>query len=339
MQRTEIIWKELPRLQNGKVDWPWNEDSDSFPEKMPDGSPWPKISIVTPSYNQAQYLEETIRSVLLQGYPNLEYIIIDGGSTDGSVAIIKQYEPWLTYWVSEPDKGQSHAINKGWQRAQGDIIGWLNSDDLLKPGALNQIATVFSDDKVDFAYGNTELIDENSNVIGPDRGSPVEYIHMLRTLVIPIPQPGSFIRRKTLAQVGFLDEEWRVVLDRDFFIRCGLVCEMHYIPFTIAQFRIHPGSKSIAARLCWKSELPRMYHKFFANPDLPPQVRAVKGEALSNAYYRAAWIGIDNKKTPILDLLFAAYYQPSRLCEKKYWSTWQKWVKTALNPHKIKLQS
>ena len=113
---------ELPSSPPGKIGWPWTEESSQLPEKMSDGSPWPRISIVTPSYNQGQFIEETIRSVLLQGYPNVEYIIIDGGSTDNSLEIIKKYEPWLAYWVSEPDRGQSHALNKGIQKATGDIF-------------------------------------------------------------------------------------------------------------------------------------------------------------------------------------------------------------------------
>ncbi len=120
--------------------WLWEEKSDFSLSSINQWDYSPKISIVTPSYNQAQYLEETIRSVLLQGYPNLEYIIIDGGSTDGSVEIIKKYAPWLTYWVSEPDRGQSHAINKGFEVCTGEIINWLNSDDFLLPGALNLVA-------------------------------------------------------------------------------------------------------------------------------------------------------------------------------------------------------
>ena len=136
---------DLALHSSNKTGWPWSlEDSIDTNDPSIDLE-YPKITVLTPNYNYGHYLEETIRSVLLQGYPNLEYIIIDGGSTDNSTEIIKKYEPWLTYWVSEPDRGQTHAINKGLEKATGEIFNWINSDDILMPGALFAIAQGMQD--------------------------------------------------------------------------------------------------------------------------------------------------------------------------------------------------
>ena len=135
--------EDLPKPPQGRSGWPWTEASRPLPRVTTHGEPWPKISIVTPSFNQAQYLEETIRSVLLQGYPNLEYFVYDGGSTDGSVDILRRYGAFLDGWVSERDKGQSDAINKGFARCTGEVVNWLCSDDVLLPGALSQVGQAF----------------------------------------------------------------------------------------------------------------------------------------------------------------------------------------------------
>ncbi|HEX3883730.1 MAG TPA: glycosyltransferase family 2 protein [Stellaceae bacterium] len=145
---------ELSPPPAGKTGWPWTVETPQLPPARPDGSPWPRISIVTPSYNQGQFIEETIRSVLLQGYPDLEYIIIDGASTDQSVDIIKKYQPWLTHWVSEKDRGQAHAINKGFARASGQIGAYLNSDDWYTLDTFSFVGHSFSSIHWDLLIGN-----------------------------------------------------------------------------------------------------------------------------------------------------------------------------------------
>ena len=135
---------DLPRPGPGRSGWPWTEAPPPLPPTTVNGQAWPRITIVTPSFNQAQYLEETIRSVLLQGYPNLEYLVFDGGSTDGSVDILRRYDRFLDAWVSERDKGQSDAINKGLARCTGTIVNWLCSDDVLLPGALFRVGEAFT---------------------------------------------------------------------------------------------------------------------------------------------------------------------------------------------------
>lgn len=205
----------------------------------------PKITVVTPSYNQARFLERTILSVLNQDYPNLEYIIIDGGSTDGSVEIIKKYESKLAYWVSEPDRGQSHAINKGWQRATGEIVAWLNSDDTYRDGALFSIAKYFTEHlEVDMTYGDVYVIDEMDKLLYPFICPQFNLKRYIKDCDYFIPQQAVFFRRQVFEKVGLLDENLHFKMDRDYFIRIGLNGCVKRIPHYLAHFRTHPAAKS-----------------------------------------------------------------------------------------------
>ena len=188
---------------------------------------WPKITIVTPSFNQSQFLERTILSVLNQNFQNLEYIIIDGGSSDGSVEIIKKYEKYLAYWISEKDKGQSHALNKGFRLCTGEYIGWQNSDDIYLPNVFEEFAKIsdqFPD--YDIYYSNRVNIDKNENVINKVYYvSPswpyIKYYSKYRGMALC--NQTSFFRKNVLEKVGYIDESLKIAMDTDFFLRCGLV--------------------------------------------------------------------------------------------------------------------
>lgn len=253
---------DLPPPPKGKTGWPWTEETPQVPESMPDGKPWPKISIVTPSYNQGQFIEETIRSVLLQGYPDLEYIIIDGGSTDESVEIIRKYERSITFWTSEPDGGQTNAINKGFKRSTGEIVAWLNSDDLYTAGALCTAAKAFAErPRSAVIYGEIDNIDSNTAILS-HAGSREFNLEKLYGASSYIPQPASFISAEAIEKIGYLDERLHYVMDYDLWIRLGQEKGvMQYIPTTLAWFRLHDCSKSVSQHEAFWPEIFLVFDK------------------------------------------------------------------------------
>ena len=229
-----------------KSGWPWIEGSTQLPNTMVDGKQWPRISIVTPSFNQHQYIEETIRSVLLQGYPNLEYIIIDGGSTDGSVEIIRKYESWLTYLHIGKDDGQADAISKGFQKATGVILAWINSDDCYRPKAFQRVARFFTKHPdIVFANGDVNITDAASRI-----QQRLYCIRPCPTVTATLgkhcwPQQGCFWRRWAYEKVGGVDPLFQFCMDRDLFIRLASIGPSKRIKGPpLADFRQHPGAKS-----------------------------------------------------------------------------------------------
>ncbi len=309
---------ELPPPPPGKTGWPWTEESEQLPDEMPalgeaagaddrpattddmpssivhrpSSRPWPKISIVTPSYNQGQFIEETIRSVLLQGYPDLEYMVIDGGSDDGSVEIIKKYEPWLAYWVSEPDRGQSHAINKGWERATGEIMAWLNSDDLYRIGAFQHAAIgIQQRENVAFLYSDCSYVDEQSEEIHRAKGHVTDFEQMLLGNVID--QQTVFIRARALRSSGLLREELNYVMDYELWLRLLQYHDAAYVPGYTACFRRYKGTKTFSDQFKWREEVIDLLED--ESFDLPEQHRRL---ALGRAHFMVSlsYLASDNDR-------------------------------------------
>lgn len=262
--------------------WPWEFDLAAYGEYGRLAVHWPKITLVTPSFNQGAFLEETILSVLMQGYPNLEYIVIDGGSTDNSVEVIRKYEASLAMWLSESDQGQADAINKGIALSTGDLLCWLNSDDILYPGALFQVASQFiNHPEIDLVYGDVDFGVSISRVNRRICGQPFSFLRMFRRLEVPIPQQGSVWRRSAFFQVGGLLKKWQVVLDRDLFIRLADQCNLLYLPETLGLFRDHKDSKSSSLKSKWIVELPALYEDYFMQGYLRHDVSLLKSETIA----------------------------------------------------------
>ncbi len=229
---------------------------------------YPKVSIITPSYNQGQFLEQTILSVLGQEYPNLEYIIIDGGSTDNSIEIIEKYEQRLKYWISEPDKGQSHAINKGFSIATGDILAWLNSDDMYLPGVLNKITALIDSNDEGVYFGDCIHFNHLSNELSCF-GSKVTITYQTYNLLLCdyVIQPASFWTRKTWEKVGKLNEDSHYSFDWEWFIRAKLI-EVPFYPISspLAIYRIHDAHKTGTGGIKRQKEISEIYGKY--NPNI-----------------------------------------------------------------------
>jgi glycosyltransferase involved in cell wall biosynthesis len=238
--------KDLPSPSSDRKGWPWTEETPPLTTPVPGGNTWPRMSIVTPSYNQGDFLEETIRSVLLQGYPDLEYIIIDGGSSDQSLDIIRKYEDWISYWVSEPDRGHVHALNKGFSRVGGHIIAWLNSDDVYYPGVLQRVAEHFEQNgQINVIFGDSWFVDEKGKEISLYRGVERPFIRRLMYWRgWEVPQPTVFIRRSILEEVGLLDESYKYSLDYEWFLRISRRHYFYHIGSPLAQYRLHTLSKT-----------------------------------------------------------------------------------------------
>lgn len=278
---------ELPAAPSNKTGWPWTQGSPQLPANAAEREPRPLVSIITPSYNQAQFIEEAIRSVLLQGYPNLEYIIIDGGSTDGTLEIMRKYERWLANWLSEADRGQAHAVNKGWQMAHGDVLGWLNSDDRYVPGALSRVARAFSAaPSPALIYGDCATITDRNERTGVKDMAAYDLESLLCGKNMG--QPAVFVSRSTVARVGYLNEDLQYALDFEYFLRIWSAFPVEvfrYVRAVLAESREWSGTKSMSMARRFGGEYKQALDSLFKRENLPQRVWGLRHRAYSRSVY------------------------------------------------------
>lgn len=286
----------------------------------------PRVTIVTPSFNQAQFLEQTIQSVLGQDYPNLEYMVVDGASTDGSVEIIQRYADRLSWWVSEKDRGQGEAINKGFARATGDIVGWLNSDDVYQPGAIATAVEAFrSRPEVGLIFGDVLAIDGENHVLNLMRCGDWGLDELMSFHILN--QPGVFMKRAVLEQAGYLDPNYHYMLDTHLWLRIAQIAPMMYVRKTLAAGRFHPLAKNLAAAPRFGVEALRIVDWMQTQPVLAARFRQISRKVWAGAYRINARYLLDfGKSWPALKFYIKSLvnYPPIALAE------WHRMVYAAL---------
>jgi glycosyltransferase involved in cell wall biosynthesis len=249
----------------------------------------PLVSIITPSYNQAAFLEQTIRSVLDQDYPNIEYLIADGGSTDNSVEIIRKYASKLAWWVSEKDKGQADGINKGFARAKGEFIAWVNSDDYYQPGAVSAaVAALQANPEAAFVFGDVQVVDKDGRILNNLHYGNWTLADLMTFHIIG--QPAVFMRRSALEAAGYLDMSYQFMLDHQLWLRVGLQGSMKYVPQLWAGAHYHEDCKNLAQAAEFGKEAYRIVDWMRSTPEyaenmawLLPNIQA--GAERINAFY------------------------------------------------------
>jgi glycosyltransferase involved in cell wall biosynthesis len=266
-----------------------------------DGLPF--VSIVTPSYNAAAYLRATIESVLRQGYPRFEHLVMDGGSTDGTMEILRCY-PHLV-WVSEKDRGQSHALNKGFQRAKGEIIGWLNADDTYEPNAILTAVQYFQGNPgIDMVCSDVNIINESGAKVGVSRSKPFDVLELLTSN--PVKQPTVFMRRRVIDELVGVDEQYHYVMDHELWLRAGTAgFKMHYLQgITLANFRLCEGTKSFEAAPEFSQEWHHVLKKAFQSPffeKVPESAKEMALDQTQSSFHLARMLeAVDNRNRRVM---------------------------------------
>lgn len=284
-------------------------------------------SIITPSFNQAAYLEQTILSILNQDIPSLQYIIIDGNSTDGSQEIIRKYEKRLAYWVSEPDRGQADAINKGLARAEGEIVAWLNSDDYYLPGCLATVLAAFAQNPdAGLIFGDVLSVDADSRPINLMRYDNWDLSDLMRFRIIG--QPGVFFRQSVMKKAGLLDTSYHYLLDHQYWLRVAQIASIQHLPKTLAAARFHSAAKNVAMAAEFGKEAFRLVEWMQSDTDFSEHYRRYQRKIKAGAYWiNARYLSESGEaKKAVASYLRSFFHHPQPVLED-----WRRFVYTLLS--------
>ena len=285
------------------------------------------LSIVTPSFNQAQFLETTIRSVLEQDYPALEYIIIDGGSTDGSVDIIRRYADRLTYWHSKSDRGQAHAINDGLRRANGEFVAWINSDDVYLPGVFREaVQALQANPDVGMVYGDGIMVGQELEMFDKHYYPQLTLLDLIAFEVLL--QPAVFMRRSVLEEIGYLKDQYDLILDHELWVRIAAAFPIQHVPSFWALERTHPAAKTIAMAGRFVEEAERLVLEAEQSPTTSGVVRQNQRRVYAglNVFAARRLIDAGEYRTALARITRAAFLHPHTVI--RYW---YKWVQAAFS--------
>ncbi|MBP9040384.1 MAG: glycosyltransferase [Anaerolineaceae bacterium] len=289
---------------------------------------YPLVSIITPSFNQAQFLEKTMLSVLGQDYPNIEYLVADGGSTDGSVEIIRKFEDRLAWWVSEKDRGQADAINKGFSRAKGEFIAWVNSDDYYLPGAVSQAVKALQEHpEAGLVYGNVQVVDKDEEIINTLTYGNWQLPDLMTFHIIG--QPAVFMRRDALEKAGYLDLSYHFLLDHQLWLRMGLAARYNYVPTLWARAHYHEGCKNLAQAAEFGKEARRIVEWMKSEPAFEPYLRIYQRRVDAGAERLNAFYLLDAGE---YHASFRAYYRSLRLDPAAVLPEWYRMVYALFAP-------
>ena len=254
---------------------------------LADNKKLPKVTVITSSYNQALFIEETIESVLNQDYPNIEYLIFDDNSTDGTQDILARYGDKIRWEILSEKTPQTPTINKGWKMTDGEIITWLNSDDTFYPDSVSKaVAYLESHPETGIVFGDSMFTEEDGTEIELSIPAPnFNFRDYVVNCINLITQPSAFIRRDVIKKIGYLDESYDYIMDWDFWLRAGLHFKIDYIPEVLSTYRLHSESKSVSQAAKIAPELEIAYRRLFSNQDLSDEIKKTESEAMMNMYF------------------------------------------------------